>query len=115
MGGVVYDGRTLGRVHLGHRPFLKVLSCDLNLGDGEGRKGTGIKQEADVLIRTKRNLFIQSKIAAGFLLTMAKYFQESSEKLLLALSITQISKDDYAEISGLFQKSLQSTLTRQDF
>ena len=26
-----------------------------------------------------------------------KYFQESSEKLLLALSITQISKDDYAD------------------
>ena len=41
MGGVVYDGRALGRVHLGHPSFLKVLSCDLHLGDGKGSKGTG--------------------------------------------------------------------------
>ena len=74
MGGVVYDGRALGRVHLGHPSFLKVLSCDLHMGDGEGGKGAGRKQEADVLIRTKRNLFIQSKIAAGFLLTMVNIF-----------------------------------------
>ena len=74
MGGVVYDGRALGRVHLSHRSFLKVLSCHLHLGDGEGGKGGGKKQEADVLIRTKRNLFIQNKIAAGFLLTMANIF-----------------------------------------
>jgi hypothetical protein len=43
MGGVVYDGRALGRVHLGHPSFLKVLSCHFHLGDGEGRKGAGKK------------------------------------------------------------------------
>ena len=77
MGGVVYDGRALGRVHLGHPSFLKVLSCHLHLGDGEGGKGAGKKQEADVLIRTKRNLFIQSKIAAGFFIDDGKYFQST--------------------------------------
>jgi PIN domain nuclease of toxin-antitoxin system len=39
---------------------------------------------------------------------------ERSEKLLHALSITQILKDDYTEIPGLFHKSPIGTLTIGD-
>ena len=38
MGRVVHDGRSLGRVHLSHHSFFKVLSCGLHLGNGEGRE-----------------------------------------------------------------------------
>ena len=35
MGGVVNDGGSLCRIHTGHHPFFKVLSCHLDLGNRE--------------------------------------------------------------------------------
>ena len=45
------------------------------------------------------------------LFPLLRIYKESSEKLLYALLITLISKNDYSEISGLFQKSHKILLT----
>jgi hypothetical protein len=39
MGGVVHDGGSLCRVYFGDHPLLKVLSSDLDLGNGEREEG----------------------------------------------------------------------------
>lgn len=58
MGGMVYDGRTLCRVHTGHRPFFEILPCDLDLGNGERGKREKIQlQMTKSKVKWKSEIF----------------------------------------------------------